>query len=57
MYMSLDEVGESTSNPFEGNANDVPISQICRDVEIELRTTLGEDNLPAPLSAINGFAT
>jgi putative membrane protein len=57
MYLSLEQVGESTSNPFEGNANDVPISQICRDVEIELRTMLGEQNLPAPLPPINGFAT
>lgn len=57
MYMSLDQVGESTSNPFEGNANDVPISQICRDIEIELRTTLGETNLPLPLAPTNGFAT
>jgi len=57
MYMSLDQVGESTSNPFEGNANDVPVSQICRDIEIELRTALGEAPLPAPLAPINGFAT
>ena len=57
MYLSLDQVGESTSNPFEGNANDVPISQISRDIEIELRSTLGEQNLPAPLEAKNGFAT
>ena len=57
MYMSLDQVGESTSNPFEGNANDVPISQICRDIEIELRAVLGEQPLPAPLAPINGFAT
>jgi ion channel-forming bestrophin family protein len=57
MYMSLDQVGESTSNPFEGNANDVPISQICRDIEIELRGALGEQNLPPPLLPKHGFAT
>lgn len=57
MYMSLDQVGESTSNPFEGNANDVPISQICRDLEIELRSLLGESEIPKPLPAINGIAT
>ena len=28
MYTSLERVGESTENPFEGNANDVPISQM-----------------------------
>ena len=57
MYMSLDQVGESTSNPFEGGANDVPISQICRDLEIEMRTALGETELPPALPPVNGFAT
>jgi putative membrane protein len=56
-YMSLDLVGESSANPFEGNANDVPISQICRDIEIELRRGLGEMDLPAPLAPVNDIAT
>lgn len=56
-YMSLDQVGESSANPFEGNANDVPISQICRDIEIELRTGLGEVDLPKPLLPVNDIAT
>ncbi|SFP34823.1 putative membrane protein [Mesorhizobium sp. NFR06] len=55
-YMSLDLVGESSANPFEGNANDVPISQICRDIEIELRRGLGETDLPAPLAPVNDIA-
>jgi ion channel-forming bestrophin family protein len=46
MYVSLDQVGESTENPFEGGANDVPIAQICRAVEIELREVLRETDLP-----------
>jgi putative membrane protein len=57
MYLSLDQVGESTSNPFEGNANDVPISQICRDIEIELRARLGETTLPPRLYPVHGIAT
>ncbi|WP_027170491.1 bestrophin family ion channel [Mesorhizobium sp. WSM3224] len=57
VYMSLDLVGESSANPFEGNANDVPISQICRDIEIELRRGLGEANLPAPLAPVRDIAT
>ncbi len=56
-YMSLDQVGESSANPFEGNANDVPISQICRDIEIELRAGLGEVYLPKPLLPVNDIAT
>ncbi len=48
MYTSLDQVGESTENPFEGGANDVPISHICEEIEAELREMLGEANVPAP---------
>jgi putative membrane protein len=46
MYTSLGQVGESTENPFEGNANDVPISQISKIIEIDLREMLGETDLP-----------
>jgi putative membrane protein len=53
LYFSLDQVGESTENPFEGNANDVPITQLCRTVEIELRGLLGESDLPPSLSPQN----
>jgi putative membrane protein len=53
MYVSLDLVGESTESPFEGGANDVPISQISRLVEIELREMLGEGDLPVPLHPQN----
>lgn len=49
VYMSLDLVGESSANPFEGNVNDVPISTICRDIEIELKGALGETPPPALL--------
>ncbi|WP_137921497.1 bestrophin family ion channel [Hydrogenophaga sp. 2FB] len=50
MYMSLDQVGESTENPFEGGANDVPITHLCRVIEHEFREMLGEDagQVPAP---------
>lgn len=53
MYTSLEQVGESTENPFEGSANDVPISQICRAIEIDIREMLGETELPLPLKPQN----
>jgi len=53
MYISLQQVGESTENPFEGSANDVPISQMSRAIEIELRTMLGERELPPALQPQN----
>jgi ion channel-forming bestrophin family protein len=55
IYTSLEQVGESTENPFEGNANDVPISQMSRTVEIDIREMLGEVHLPAPLQPQNNI--
>lgn len=42
LYSSIAQVGENTENPFEGGANDVPISQISFQLEAELRDMLGE---------------
>jgi ion channel-forming bestrophin family protein len=53
VYTSLEQVGESTENPFEGSANDVPISQMSRIVEIDIREMLGETNLPPVLQPQN----
>ena len=53
VYTSLEQVGESTENPFEGNANDVPISQMSRDTEIDIREMLGETDLPMALEPKN----
>jgi ion channel-forming bestrophin family protein len=47
MYASLDRVGESTENPFEGGANDVPISRLCKEIEEDLREMLGEVEIPS----------
>lgn len=55
VFTSLEQVGESTENPFEGSANDVPISQMSRTVEIDIREMLGEVNLPSALQPQNNI--
>ena len=55
VYTSLDQVGESTENPFEGSPNDVPISQMSRTVEIDIREMLGETDLPPALQPKNNI--
>ena len=55
VYTSLDQVGESTENPFEGSANDIPISQMSRAVEIDIREMLGETDLPPVLQPKNNI--
>ena len=40
---------------FFGYANDVPISQMSRAVEIDIREMLGETNLPPALEPRNNI--
>jgi len=55
VFYALNEVGESSVNPYEGNANDVPITQISRTIEIDLRDMLDEENLPPAITPINNI--
>lgn len=55
VFLVLEQIGESTENPFEGNANDIPITQISRNIEIDLREMLGEKDLPNPIQAENNI--
>jgi len=55
VFITLDTVGESSMNPFEGSANDVPITQISRTIEIDMRDMLDETNLPSAITPKNNI--
>ena len=55
VFVSLEKVGENSSNPFEGGANDVPISSIARRIEIEMRIMLGEETDLKPIEATDSI--
>ncbi len=44
IFHTMERIGRVGENPFEGSANDVPISTMSRALEIELRHLLGEDD-------------
>lgn len=54
-FRILDIIGESAVNPFEGNANDIPITQMSRAIEIDMRDMLDETSLPAPILPHNNI--
>ncbi|CAA7194422.1 bestrophin family protein [Chryseobacterium potabilaquae] len=54
-FHTLDSVGEASVNPFEGSPNDVPITQISRTIEIDMRDMLDESNLPEAIMAKNNI--
>ena len=49
VFHTMERIGRTGENPFEGTANDVPISAIARGIEIDLRQNLGEslEDIPA----------
>ena len=53
IFHTMERIGRTGENPFEGTANDVPISTIARGIEIDLRQNLGEtgDEIPAQFEA------
>jgi putative membrane protein len=55
IFTTLEKIGESTESPFEGSANDVPITAISRNIEIDLKEMFGMDNIPAPLKPENNI--
>jgi putative membrane protein len=55
VFTSLERVGESTENPFEGGANDIPMASLSRTIEIVLREMLEETELPKSIEAVNNI--
>ncbi|MEZ4686625.1 MAG: bestrophin family ion channel [Bacteroidia bacterium] len=48
IFHTMERIGRTGENPFEGLANDVPISTIARGIEIDLRQNLGESDEEIP---------
>lgn len=48
VFHTMERIGRTGENPFEGLVNDVPISTIARGIEIDLRQNLGESEEEIP---------
>ncbi len=48
-FFGLDALGDEIEEPFGLLPNDLPLDAICRTIEINLRESLGETDLPALL--------
>lgn len=55
IFISLEKVGENSSNPFEGNANDVPISSITRRIQIDMLHLIGQPTELKPVEPQNNI--
>lgn len=48
VFHTMEKIGENTENPFEGGPNDVPITDLSRGIEIDIRQLIDDDNIPQP---------
>ncbi len=55
VFFLMEKIGDYSENPFEGTYNDVPITNISRAIEIDLREMIGDQNIPDPVGEVNGF--
>ena len=53
IYVTMEQIGDVSENPFENAVNDVPMSSICRNIEIDLRELLGETEFPERIQAVD----
>jgi ion channel-forming bestrophin family protein len=55
LFFALDSIARGIENPFENTFNDIPMSNICRTIEINLKQMLNEQEIPQPTEPVNGF--
>tara|TARA_B110000091_G_scaffold214390_1_gene267494 strand:+ start:873 stop:1976 length:1104 start_codon:yes stop_codon:yes gene_type:complete len=48
VFHTMELIGENTENPFEGGPNDVPITDLSRGIEIDIRQLIDDTDIPAP---------
>jgi ion channel-forming bestrophin family protein len=54
-FFGLDVIGEELDNPFDTDANDLPLASLCTAIEIDQRARLGEQDLPPFAQPHNGL--
>tara|TARA_R110000868_G_scaffold73865_1_gene213762 strand:- start:607 stop:1710 length:1104 start_codon:yes stop_codon:yes gene_type:complete len=48
VFHTMEKIGENTENPFEGGPNDVPITDMSRGIEIDIRELIDDTDIPKP---------
>ncbi len=59
IFHTMERIGTVTENPFEGTANDVPITTMSRDIEIDIRQMIDDnpDDIPGGVSMQHAIQT
>lgn len=52
-FFGLDALGDEIEEPFGTEPNDLPLDAICRNIEINLRESLADEDVPVPLVPVD----
>ncbi len=55
IFNVMEIVGDKSENPFEKGVNDIPMTAICRSIEIDLREMLGEKDIPGRVHPVKNI--
>jgi putative membrane protein len=56
LFLMLDTIGRDVEAPFENTLNDIPMTALSTNIEIDLRQMLGErEDLPEPVKPVDGI--
>ncbi|CAM1374496.1 bestrophin family protein [Tenacibaculum xiamenense] len=57
IFHTMERIGEVSENPFEGIANDTPITTMSRGIEIDIRQMIGDnpEDIPGPIAEQEGI--
>ena len=53
VFFLMMKASDSMEDPFEKCVNDLPLNTMVRAVEIDLRESLGDENIPEPIKPID----
>ena len=53
MMLAMDRIGSDLQDPFENREHDVPLTSICRTIQIDLEQLCGEPDAPPPVRPVN----
>jgi putative membrane protein len=56
-FIQWKKIGENSENPFKGGANDVPITDLSRSIEIDIRQLIDDTDIPKAYEWKNNIVT
>jgi ion channel-forming bestrophin family protein len=54
IFLALDKSGRDVEDPFDNRVHDIPLTAMCRTIEINLRQILGETEIPPDAKPVDG---